>query len=169
MRTMDVRTPRAAVLLGALLASSTIGGLCGPSPAPPAPGPSSTCTEGAPPADGQPMIELSDPETGATLEEGHTLLVEHGAQGGSHFMVAARQYSTSAGTWTYTFTLVRILPDGTEQEDGSNNAAVEACGPGWTATTSPVFLYGSAGPGTLRVRAENGGATLTDEVMVNLE
>lgn len=169
MRIMAPRTSRAAVLLGALLASSTLGGLCGPSPAPPAPDSTSTCAEGAPPADGQPMIELSDPETGATLEEGHTLLVEHGAQGGSHFMVATRQYSQSAGTWTYTFDLIRILPDGTEQNDGTNSAAVEACAPGWTLTTSPVFLYGSAGPGTLRVRAENGGVTLTDEVVVNLE
>lgn len=166
---MDLRTPRAAVLLGALLASSTIGGLCGPGPGPTPPDPSSSCAEGAPPSDGQPVIELSDPETGATLEEGHTLLVEQGAQGGSHFMVAARQYAQSSGTWTYTFTLVRILPDGTEQEDGSSGAAVEACAQGWTVTTSPVFLYGSAGPGTLRVRAESGGVTLTDEVMVNLE
>ena len=162
------RASRAVLLLGASLACSTLGGICGPDLGPGPPDPTVTCADGAPPADGQPVVDLSDPATGESLVDGATLPIDYGSQGGSHITVAARLFTASTATWTLEF---QILADGVDPSQGpaaSGSVAAQACA-GWSDATTPVFQNSDVSSGTLRVTATGGGLTLTDEVRVNIQ
>ncbi|MCC6557556.1 MAG: hypothetical protein IT372_31780 [Polyangiaceae bacterium] len=162
MRTL---LPAAAALFGL----SMIGTTCGPSPGPP---PTTTveCVEGLPaPADGDAALilgRLADAEF-VPLASGDALTLHYGDQGGQHVYAGVRQYNPGpGGTWVYAFELVP-----TTGSAGTSQVALEACGPGWTQSQSPVFMdTGEPTEGTLRVVAtDEAGAELTAEIAVKIQ
>lgn len=171
---MRLRFPCSPVALAALLGLCSLGGLCGPTPAPPPEG-TTQCVNGlAAPADGMDTVILGRRLNGqfAPLADGDPLGIISGDQGGQHVFVLAHHYSAGpAAVWTYDFGFYQD-GDGSPEPEGSTLQAVEVCGAGWTESETPVFMYNGGNiNGVMRLNAMNQdtGDELSAEVAVRIK
>ena len=121
------------------------------SPSTPSPDVNNSCVTAAPPADG-PVSTLGLPVNGPfrPIQDGDTLTINYGPQGGHHVFLEANTFATKAGTWTFTFNIAE--PDGTPGAS-TMTIPVNLCA-GWTRSQGIRFVLDTgAGPKTISFSA----------------
>ncbi|AKT43327.1 hypothetical protein [Chondromyces crocatus] len=171
---MSVRTSRAALILGALLGFSILGGACKPMQVDEE-RPVSSCDASSPgPQGGEPLLLFVDPDTEEPLKKDAIVVTTKEPDGEEYLRVGLRHFPDDAGEYTYVIRLVaghEDPPEGPVLLEGS--AVSEACWPTWerlrtSLTFDPTVSFRPTKPeaATLEVLAVGSDHELKASVLV---